>query len=80
MLRVASIIAVILLGTSGGCRSAPPTSFADYRSGTAAVHGTPIAEVAYLTGFAEVSSFTRAVRRWFGCTPGQLRVERASGE
>lgn len=38
-------------------------------------HDTPIAEVAYLTGFAEVSSFTRAVRRWFGCTPGQLRVE-----
>jgi AraC-like DNA-binding protein len=33
----------------------------------------PIAEVAYLTGFAEVSSFTRAVRRWFGCTPGELR-------
>jgi AraC-like DNA-binding protein len=35
----------------------------------------PIAEVAYLTGFAEVSSFTRAVRRWFGCTPGQLRTK-----
>ena len=38
--------------------------------------GTPIAEVAYLTGFSEVSAFTRAVRRWFGCTPGQLRGQR----
>jgi AraC-like DNA-binding protein len=40
--------------------------------------GAPIAEVAYLTGFTEVSSFTRAVRRWFGCTPGQLRFDRAT--
>jgi AraC-like DNA-binding protein len=40
-------------------------------------HDMPIAEVAYLTGFAEVSSFTRAVRRWFGCTPGQLRTQRS---
>lgn len=38
-------------------------------------HDLPIAEVAYLIGFAEVSSFTRAVRRWFGCTPGQLRTQ-----
>jgi len=39
-------------------------------------HDTPIAEIAYLTGFSEVSSFTRAVKRWFGCTPGQLRLDR----
>ena len=43
-------------------------------------HGLPIAEVAYLTGFAEVSSFTRAVRRWFGCTPGQLRTQNTDSE
>jgi AraC-like DNA-binding protein len=33
----------------------------------------PIAEVAYLTGFSEASAFTRAVRRWFDCSPAQLR-------
>jgi AraC-like DNA-binding protein len=36
-------------------------------------HNTPIAEIAYLTGFSEVSAFTRAVRRWFDCPPAQLR-------
>jgi AraC-like DNA-binding protein len=35
--------------------------------------GTPVAEVAYLTGFSEVSAFTRATRRWFGCTPSRMR-------
>jgi len=35
--------------------------------------GTPVAEVAYLTGFSEVSAFTRAARRWFGRTPGRMR-------
>ncbi len=34
---------------------------------------TPICEVAYLEGFADVSAFTRAVRRWFDHTPGELR-------
>jgi AraC-like DNA-binding protein len=38
-------------------------------------HDTPIAEVAYLTGFSEVSAFTRAVRRWFGRSPARLRRE-----
>ena len=32
-----------------------------------------IAEAAHLTGFSEVSAFARAVRRWFGCTPRELR-------
>jgi AraC-like DNA-binding protein len=41
---------------------------------------TPIAEVAYLAGFSEVSSFTRAVHRWYGCTPRQLRRDRDSSE
>jgi AraC-like DNA-binding protein len=30
--------------------------------------GTPISEVAYLTGFSEVSAFARGVRRGLGCT------------
>jgi AraC-like DNA-binding protein len=37
--------------------------------------GTPVAEVAFLTGFSEVSAFTRAMRRWFGRTPGRMRRE-----
>jgi len=36
---------------------------------------TPIEAIAYLTGFSEVSAFTRAVRRWFGRTPARLREE-----
>lgn len=32
-----------------------------------------IAEAAHITGFSEVSAFARAVRRWFGCTPRELR-------
>jgi AraC-like DNA-binding protein len=35
-----------------------------------------IAETAHLTGFSEVSAFARAVRRWFGCTPRELREKR----
>jgi AraC-like DNA-binding protein len=34
-----------------------------------------ISEIAWLTGFSEVSAFTRAVRRWFGRSPAQLRRE-----
>jgi AraC-like DNA-binding protein len=36
---------------------------------------TPIAAVAYLTGFSDASAFTRAVRRWFGRTPARLRQD-----
>ncbi len=32
-----------------------------------------IAETAHLTGFSEASAFSRAVRRWFGRTPRELR-------
>jgi len=42
MLRVASILAVIFLGTLAGCRSIPPASVADDRSGAGATHTTPI--------------------------------------
>ncbi len=40
---------------------------------------TPIEAVAYLTGFSEVSAFTRAVRRWFGRTPARMREEAGGG-
>ncbi len=43
MFRVASIIAVIFLGISTGCRSVPPTPIADYHSRNGATHKTPIA-------------------------------------
>ncbi|QJR36410.1 AraC family transcriptional regulator [Gemmatimonas groenlandica] len=36
----------------------------------------PIGEVAFLTGFRDGSAFHRAVRRWTGRTPGQIRAER----
>lgn len=32
-----------------------------------------LAEVAFLTGFSEQSSFTRAFKRWFGTTPASYR-------
>lgn len=37
-----------------------------------------LAEVAFLTGFAEQSSFTRAFKRWVGETPATFRREIAS--
>ena len=45
MFRIASIIAVILLGTSAGCRSLTPRPVADYRSGNGASRETSIASV-----------------------------------
>jgi AraC-like DNA-binding protein len=35
-----------------------------------------LAEIAFLTGFAEQSSFTRAFKRWVGQTPAIYRKER----
>lgn len=35
-----------------------------------------LAEVAFLTGFSEQSAFTRAFKRWAGCTPASFRQER----
>jgi AraC-like DNA-binding protein len=35
-----------------------------------------LAEIAFLTGFSEQSSFTRAFRRWLGTTPASYRRER----
>ena len=36
-----------------------------------------LAEIAFLTGFAEQSSFTRAFKRWFGVTPASYRKDQA---
>lgn len=36
-----------------------------------------LAEVAFLTGFSEQSSFTRAFKRWVGTTPASYRKSRA---
>ena len=36
-----------------------------------------LAEVAFLTGFSEQSSFTRAFKRWLGTTPASYRKTRA---
>jgi AraC-like DNA-binding protein len=33
----------------------------------------PLSEIAYLAGFADASSFNRAVRRWTGLTPLRYR-------
>lgn len=38
-----------------------------------------LCEVAWLLGFAEQSSFTRAFRRWTGTSPGRFRQEAALG-
>lgn len=35
-----------------------------------------LAEIAFLTGFSEQSSFTRAFKRWLGTTPASYRKER----
>jgi AraC-like DNA-binding protein len=37
------------------------------------------ADVAYVLGFNDRSSFFRAVKRWFGTTPQQYRLQRGSG-
>lgn len=36
--------------------------------------GYSLAEVAFLTGFADQSGFTRAFKRWAGCTPRSYRL------
>lgn len=39
----------------------------------------PLVDVAFLLGFSEQSSFTRAFRRWFGCAPGEYRRQQSGG-
>jgi len=33
-----------------------------------------LADIAYLLGFTDQSSFFRAARRWFGSSPGHFRI------
>ena len=40
----------------------------------------PLVEIAFLTGFAEQSGFTRAFRRWAGETPRSFRLSATSGK
>jgi AraC-like DNA-binding protein len=35
--------------------------------------GMSITQLAFLLGFADVSSFSRAFRKWYGASPSQLR-------
>lgn len=39
-----------------------------------------ITEIAYLLGFSDASNFTRAFRRWYGCSPSDYRAERKISE
>ena len=39
-----------------------------------------ITEIAYLLGFSDASNFTRAFRRWYGCSPSEYRAERKISE
>jgi AraC-like DNA-binding protein len=51
----------------------------EVRSGLAqellAVRDTPLGEIAATLGYADVSAFSRAFRRWFGTTPARWRSE-----
>lgn len=53
----------------------------EVRRGTAALYlrqpDIAIAEVAYLLGFADQSTFNRAFKRWYGVTPKRYRVHGA---
>jgi AraC-like DNA-binding protein len=37
-------------------------------------------EATGLLGFTEQSSFNRAVRRWFNCSPGEMRRQLRAGK
>jgi len=39
-----------------------------------------ITEIAYLLGFSDASNFTRAFRRWHGCSPSDYRAQRGISE
>jgi AraC-like DNA-binding protein len=43
------------------------------------VNVRPISEIAYMLGYSEQASFSRAVRRWFGTTPREL-VKKAAAD
>ena len=39
----------------------------------------PLTDIAFMLGFSELSSFTRAARQWFGMPPSQYREELRKG-
>jgi AraC-like DNA-binding protein len=39
----------------------------------------PLSEIAFLLGYSELSSFSRAVRRWSGTSPRALRTKICDG-
>jgi AraC-like DNA-binding protein len=39
-----------------------------------------VTEIAYLLGFSDASNFTRAFRRWHGCSPSDYRAQRGISE
>jgi len=42
-------------------------------------HHLPISEIALLLGYSELSAFSRAVRRWTGVSPTQVRLKLTGG-
>jgi AraC-like DNA-binding protein len=36
-------------------------------------HSTRIADIAFQSGFSDLPHFDRSFRRWFGCTPRDVR-------
>ncbi|MCU0972280.1 MAG: AraC family transcriptional regulator, partial [Gammaproteobacteria bacterium] len=40
---------------------------------------TPLSRVASTLGYADVSAFSRAFRRWFGTTPARWRADNRPG-
>jgi len=43
------------------------------KSGYLRDSGLSQTEIAFLLGYAEISSFNQAFRRWTGMTPGEMR-------
>lgn len=39
-----------------------------------------ITEIAYLLGFSDASNFTRAFRRWYGCSPSEYRSDLSANQ
>ena len=44
------------------------------------VPGTSVTQLAFLLGFSDVSSFSRAFKKWYGVAPSQFRAGDSSGD